>query len=59
MPERIAVGDRVRLTWPAARDGYAGKVVACEDGVYFVKLADPRWANMPPVPVRRNELRPD
>lgn len=58
-PKRIAVGDKVRLTWASPREGYAGEVVEIHDGVYFVRLLDDRWANLPPVAARQNELRPE
>ena len=43
-----AVGDRVRIVWPAARQGLTGVIASIERGVLCVRVDGDRWRDAPP-----------
>lgn len=57
----VAVGTRVRITWPSPHDGLVGTVTAIDGthGRLLVRIEGERWRNMPPILLSRDEVRPE
>ena len=60
MMERIAVGSRVRIVWPSARDGLTGVVTAIDgtNNRLYVRIDGERWRRLAPILLARDEVVP-